>query len=143
MTEGILILIILILVFCLFRERRKIRKLSRSVEDFLETGKKTPISPNDSALGHLQTDLYELQERMVQQQEVTHQESRENAEFLGDISHQMKTPLAGLRLYCETDDSPHRDKELTLISRMETLIQNVLPLEKIRSDIGIQFCNSF
>lgn len=134
MTEVILILLILVLAVSLILQRRKIRNLSRSIEDFLETGKKTPISTNDSALGHLQTDIYELQERMVQQQEVTNQESKANAEFIGDISHQLKTPLAGLRLYCEMDDSPHREKELTLISKMETLIQNVLTLEKIRSD---------
>ena len=134
MTVLILILLIVSLIGYLFFQHRKINALSEAIDAFLLDGKRLPISTRDSALGHLQTNIYELQERVIQQQEVTRQEARSNTEFVSDISHQLKTPIAGLRLYCEMDSGEHREKELALISKMEKLIQNVLTLEKLRSD---------
>ena len=141
MKDLILVLlagIVLLLLGILWVQRRKVIRLTESMDTFLLDGTRTELSTADSSLGHLQTNICELENRLLLEQENTKREGKKNSEFLSDISHQLKTPLAGLRLYCEMEAvsglGSHAEKELALIEKMESLIQNVLRLEKIRSE---------
>lgn len=134
----VFVILCIVLITLQLIQKKKIRKLTESIDKFIKDDTMTELSTSDDSLAHLQSNICELENRIIQQREYTKQEAKNNTEFISDISHQLKTPLAGLRLYCEMDynNSPgsHTEKELELVGKMEKLIYNVLKLEKIRSD---------
>lgn len=121
-----------------FRRKRDIEALAKSVEHYIEKGEPLDFSTKDNCFAALQNSFNDLQNLMELEKHNTAVQSEKNTEFISDVSHQLKTPLAALRLYCEMEQSrkpgEHTEKELQLIEKMEGLIYRLLRLEKIRSD---------
>ena len=117
---------------------KNVDSLTESIDDFIEGKSATDFSTEDNHFARLQNSVSDLENLYQLEQNNTAKESKKNAEFIADISHQLKTPLAALRLYAEMthreNPSSYTEKELQLIDRMENLIFELLRLEKIRSD---------
>lgn len=142
MISYIIIGILSIVLIAVFVNSRKIYKnvdrLTDSVEEFIDSDTPTEFSTSDNHFSRLQNAVRDLEELYRLEQNNTAKISKQNTEFISDISHQLKTPLAGIKLYVEmeneTNQSEYTEKELMLIEKMENLIFKLLRLEKIKSD---------
>ncbi len=135
---ALLVLLIVVLLVSRHKQNKEIEKINGLVNDYLANDKPIDFSLSDKRLSTLQNGISDLQNRVTVQKAYTENQIKKNIEFVLDISHQLKTPLAALRLYCEIDKSesptPHTEKQLQIIDKTEALVQNLLKLEKIEND---------
>ena len=117
---------------------RDVEGLSRQINTFIQDGQQLGFSTSDEPFSMLHNSVCDLESLLLLEKDNTSRALRENTEFISDISHQLKTPLAALRLYVEIDSGDgqksHSEAELQLIDKMESLVFRLLRLEKIRSD---------
>ncbi len=133
--SAVLLLILLPVALRRFLEQRRLRKLSEAMEDYLTGhGGQLPLSLKEDTVAQVENAAAEMQNRVEMAEERFRCETRRTSDLTADISHQLKTPLASLRLFCEMDESAHCDQQLSQIERMETLISSLLRLEKLCAD---------
>ena len=133
--SGILLLILAAVLICRGRETKRLKTLSGRMEDYLTgRGGKLPLSLKEDTAAQVENAAAEMRNRIETAEERFRQEAKRTSDLTADISHQLKTPLASLRLFCEMDRSEHCEQQLSQIERMETLISSLLRLEKLCAD---------
>ncbi len=136
--SAVLLVCLIAVAFLYNKNKKEILKLSSKTDSFLHSGERINISTKDNTVASLQNSICDLENKLILEKENTRSQAKKHADFIADVSHQLKTPLAGLKLYCEMDKaqntSSYSEKELQLIEKMESLIKNLLRLEKLRSD---------
>ena len=137
--SGVLAIIAAVLAVQLLTRKKRIATLAEQMEDYLTgSGKLLSYSLKEDAVALLENAAAEMENRIEVEKDRCQQEARRTSDLTSDISHQLKTPLASLRLFVEMDESPHMEQEISQIERMETLIGSLLRLEKLCAD-GYEF----
>ncbi|MBR2877159.1 MAG: HAMP domain-containing histidine kinase [Clostridia bacterium] len=135
---ALLLITLIIFIIKSQKSKKQINTLTESIEKYMKTGDLTKFSTADNNFSTLQNAVCDLENALELQKHNTETETRKNSDFIADISHQFKTPIAGLKLYIEMDNelnpTDHTEKELQLIEKMEELIRKLLHLEKIKTD---------
>ena len=136
---GVLLLILAAVLIRRLYEMKRLDKLSGRMEDYLTGhGGKLPLSLKEDRIAQVENAAAEMQNRIEVAEERFRLEAGRTSNLTADISHQLKTPLASLRLFCEMDSSVHCEQQISQIERMETLISSLLRLEKLCAD-GYEF----
>lgn len=118
-----------------FIQRKRIECLTARIEDFLVTGKNAlEYSVREDSIAPIHNAAAELENRILLSKEQVRDELKRTSTLIADISHQLKTPLASLKLFCELDEGAHMEAQLGQIERMERLIYALLRLERLCAD---------
>ena len=134
-VSGILLLILLFGTVRGCCGRVRLKRLSERMEDYLTgNGGRLRMSLREDTIAQVENAAVEMQNRIDIAEERFRQETKRTSDMTADISHQLKTPLASLRLFCEMDRSEHCEQQIGQIERMETLISSLLRLEKLCAD---------
>lgn len=119
----------------MYLRRRRVREMTERVEEFLTLGRQPlSYSVREDDLAPLHNAVAELENKLLLAREQLTEETRRVSDLTADISHQLKTPLSALRLFCELDGGEHLEAQLSQIERMERLIQSLLRLERLCAD---------
>jgi len=118
-----------------FIQKKRIERLTARIEEFLVTGKDVlEYSVMEDGIAPIHNAAAELENRILLSKEQVKDELKRTSTLIADISHQLKTPLASLKLFCELDEGVHMEAQLGQIERMERLIYSLLRLERLCAD---------
>ncbi len=143
---GLGMALVFFLIFTLETRRRYrcIRQFSDEIDRILHGAERIDFTQyNEGELAILQNEVQKLTLELRDQSGALQREKRELADFLADISHQLRTPLTSVHLILSILNDPalpeeqrHKScRELQqLLQRMDWLIASLLKMSRLDSD---------
>lgn len=120
--------------------KSEILQLSDQIRRAIDGQEVDPRDHKEGALSILKNDIYTLINREKEQRYAAQKETEKQAEFLADISHQLKTPITSLMLMSNIleDAPPEKQKEFLFsmkkeLAHMEWMVSVLLKLAKLDS----------
>ena len=118
--------------------KREIETLSDIVKGYA-SGDETDIRDNkEGAFSILKNDIYSLVDAQKQQISNTQKQRDILAEYMSDISHQLKTPITSMSIMIDLLEDADPEKQAEFISnikfmlgKMEWLVKSLLNMAKI------------
>lgn len=101
---GLALIILLLAVLTMLYTRKSLteysRKLSSTLDAMIAGNQEIAFEEEkETLIGRIQVKMRSLYEIMLAQKEITRKEKQQLEETISDISHQVKTPIASLRMY--------------------------------------------
>ena len=99
-----LLLILLLLFYVLTRPLRKLTKEIKLFESsgFKSTSLSSDLFESDDELNLLKSSFHKMEQRLSEQVEILNNQDDIRREFLSYVSHDLRTPLTGMKAYLET-----------------------------------------
>ena len=122
--------------------KKELLSLSEGIRAALDGQPFDPRDNREGAFSILKNDIYTLTHAGQEQRNVLEEEKEHLAEYLSDISHQLKTPISSILLMTELmTDAPEKTQQEFLlgikkeIRHMEWLVSVLLKMAKLDSSV--------
>ncbi len=147
-----LLLASLLLFYALTRPLRKLTREIKEFENFDEGGSGFPKTLDEAKEMHKQGELnqlkysfHQMEQRIIAQLAHLNKQDQIRREFLAYVSHDLRTPLAGMKAYLETlelkqDSMPLKERQAFLQKaiangeRLEGMIDELFELTRLESN---------
>ncbi|AJG92561.1 sensor histidine kinase [Bacillus anthracis] len=138
---GMTILLIILLVWILSKTiTTPLKELSDVAEDISRLKfKKTKVKTNDE-IGDLATSINIMSEKLHEAHEDLTDRNEHLKRFMGDVTHELKTPIALVKAYSmgikdDLDDGTYIDTIIKQTDQISNLIEELLRFSKLERDV--------